>query len=85
MVLEAESMILEEKALFEEANVGCKTLHARCMKDEDGILDVENVFLDDKDVFLEHEGNSLEAKVIVLSNHVERRKTKEVFLTDETK
>ncbi len=78
-------MILEEKVLFEEEKAGCKTLHARCMKDDDGILEVEDVFLDDQDIFLEDESNSLEEKVIVLSNHVERRKRKEVFQTDEVK
>jgi hypothetical protein len=35
------------------------------------------VVLDDKDVFLDDEANSLEEKVVVLSKHVDRRKRKD--------
>jgi hypothetical protein len=41
------------------------------------------VILDDDDVFLDEEGNSLDEKVIVLSKQVERRKRKEVWQTEQ--
>jgi hypothetical protein len=43
------------------------------------------VVLDDNDVFLDDEGNSLDEKVVVLSNQVESGKRKEVFQTDKVK
>lgn len=77
--------MLDEKVVGEEQKAGCKTLHDGCKADDEGILEIDERFLDDHHGFLEVHGNSLEEKVIVLSDHAGRRKRKEVSKMDHDK
>ncbi len=83
MVLEANVKVVNDAIVVLQDESNCRTVDDVCLTDDDECLDDDHTVLDADVIFLEQHDSFLYEKIIVLSNHVERRRRKDGYPKDE--